>query len=421
MTPHIFHNIEFFAILPLVILLIVIARLVNVLFFKLIIMLSSLFFIGALPGITSSFVLFVGAIVVISWFLLFLWSKFVYFRQKSSFGIWVILSLLIVFKYPSVYDATIALIDNSELRSGLLPFFGISFLLLKLYSVFHDVKAKRVKSLNPIDFVCYFLFFPTFLSGPIFRYQKFVDSLELASTKPLGFGDLNIILPRFVLGCFKTFVLAGLLQPFALPFLSDTQLSVVSSVYLGLIFYYWYEYLNFSGYSDLSISTSKMMGIDVPENFNMPFLATSLTDVWRRWHISLAEWLRDYIYYPLLFGLMRTFVPSTKGLRAFLSATAIFITFSFCGLWHGEQLGMIVFGLLSGVVLGAEIMLTQLALPHLGNALHKTKARQYSFKFFSQVFTFHVAMFTFGPVLLTNEQFYLVCNTLVNALQKLAL
>jgi D-alanyl-lipoteichoic acid acyltransferase DltB (MBOAT superfamily) len=340
------------------------------------------------------------------------------FMPKSS--VWLMrlfwMSVVILFgilKFKVVFHLfnNVLNLDGDFVKS-LFPLLGFSFLAVKLFSFFVEVSAGRVKTINPIDYLVYFTFFPTFLSGPITRYPAFTKSVTAAAKSPTHWSVWQTQLPRFLIGCVKVFAVAGILKGLALPFLTDKELTVLMTVYIGAIAYYWYEYINFSGYSDLAISSSKVLGIEVPENFNYPFMATSLTDLWRRWHITLAHWLRDYIYYPLLFTLSKYLKPKGKLVNSILAAVSIFITFTICGFWHGEALGMILFGVLSGFVLGVETILTQ----NIGPKFKKFMKGRETLKLFynggARILTFHIALLTFGPVLLSNEQLKIVGATL---------
>lgn len=417
MTPAIFQNIEFFLLLPFALGLIILGAKLGGWSFKLAIIVTSVFFIAALPGIKGAYVLFMTAFMAVIWMV----GKIIVHDILQSVGSKArqatIATVVIVFvfsfiKYPTFKSLVLFPFGLDISLTSLVPILGFSFFGLKAYSFFADISAGRIKAINSLSFLAYFLYFPTFLSGPITRYPQFSQTLEKAAETEFSWMVLGEQAPRFVLGLFKTFVLAGLLSVHAIPFLTARQLTDPMTVYVGLVAYYWYEYMNFSGYSDLAITTSKILNIDIPENFNKPFLATSLTDLWRRWHMSLAHWLRDYIYYPLLFKLMNTLKPKRQFIQASLSSLSIFITFVLCGLWHGQAFGMILFGVLSGIVLGVEILLTQLAWPKVKGIVEKDGWVSLGYAGLSRIFTFHIAILTFGPVLMDDENILIAYNTL---------
>jgi D-alanyl-lipoteichoic acid acyltransferase DltB (MBOAT superfamily) len=417
MTPTIFQNIEFFVLLALAIGLVLLCGRLSGILHKLALIAASVFFILALPGIQWPYIQFMAAFIAAIWLvgrilLSQLWQSWSGAARGVSAAMVATLLVFCLIKFPTFGALFASPLDSNVTLTSLVPIFGFSFFGLKAYSFFADISAGRIKKLNELNLLIYFLYFPTFLSGPITRYPQFSKAVDEAGQTELSWDVARQQAPRFVLGLLKTFVLVGLLSPHAIPFLSERQLADPMTIYIGLIAYYWYEYMNFSGYSDLAITTSKAMNIDVPENFNKPFLATSLTDLWRRWHISLAHWLRDYIYYPLLFRLMSTFNPKGQFTRAGLSSVSIFSTFTICGLWHGEALGMILFGVLSGIVLGIEVMLTQVVWPKVKDVVEGDGWLRLGFSNLSRIFTFHVAILTFGPVLMETDKIFIAINTL---------
>lgn len=436
MTPHIFQNLEFFVFLPLAMALIILSQYISSLLsgrfkgsdfigshlFKLTLIGVSLFFLAGLPGLNWTYtylMLAVLAVGLVCGYVLLLVKK-----ALPNGSVWVLrlfwIAVVALFGFLK-FKVVFHLFNNvfkldAEFVKSLFPLLGFSFLAVKLFSFFVEIYAGKIKRINPVDYLVYFTFFPTFLSGPITRYPAFTKSVNAAARKVTHWTVWQTQLPRFLLGCVKVFAIAGILKGMALPFLSDKELAVAMTVYVGAIAYYWYEYMNFSGYTDLAVSSSKVMGIDVPENFNYPFMATSLTDLWRRWHISLAHWLRDYIYYPMLFTLSKYLKPKGKFLNSVLAAFSIFVTFTICGLWHGEKLGMIMFGVLSGLVLGFETIITQ----NIGPKFKKYMKGKDTLKLFynggARIVTFHIALLTFGPVLLSNDQLKIVASTIKNAL-----
>ncbi len=179
-------------------------------------------------------------------------------------------------------------------------------------------------------------YFPTLLSGPVTNYRHF-QGIEKAPSK----FDINeyvekYLVPgikRIVLGMVKKNLIAELLSSVALPFISiDTSSN--GRVVLAAYAYCIYVYLDFSGYTDLAVGLSKILKIEIPENFNNPFKARNPQDFWSRWHISLSKWLYEYIFAPVYAFLLRNF---PEKMRLFLPGIAIFVTFAFSGVWHGDE------------------------------------------------------------------------------------
>jgi membrane protein involved in D-alanine export len=154
---------------------------------------------------------------------------------------------------------------------------------------------------------------------------------------------------RIILGVLKREVVSEILSAAALPFLFTDRCTRWELVF-GIYCYYFYLYIDFSGYSDLAIGFSKVLGLNIPENFDKPFLARNPMDFWRRWHISLLNWLNEYILTPVYTFLLKncSFLPG-----GVLSFIAIFITMGFAGIWHGEDERYLLYGLFNAAVLWA--------------------------------------------------------------------
>ncbi|MCC6405579.1 MAG: MBOAT family protein [Planctomycetes bacterium] len=220
---------------------------------------------------------------------------------------------------------------------------GISFFTFQAMSYVIDVYRKEGEvQRNPFDFALYVAFFPQLIAGPIVRYrdvdqqikERFVDRAKFA----LG-------IRRFVVGLAKKALIADTL---ALP--ADKIFALlpaersVELAWLGIVCYALHLYFDFSGYSDMAIGMGKMFGFDFLENFDYPFISRSVTEFWKRWHISLSTWFRDYVYLPL--GGNR------KGTaRTYFNLVAIF---ALCGMWHGAGWNYLIFGLFQGLFLVAE-------------------------------------------------------------------
>ena len=216
---------------------------------------------------------------------------------------------------------------------------GISFFTFKCISYIVDTcrdPAKGTK--NIFRFALYVSFFPQITAGPITRFEQFGPQLENSRAMHLPEG-----LRRFVIGLGKKLILSGTLAQvtdgvFALT-APDVRLA-----WLGAIAYMLQIYFDFSGYSDMAIGASQMFGFHTPENFHYPYVAGSITDFWRRWHISLSTWFKDYLYIPL--GGNR------KG--KFRAALNKAVVFTLCGLWHGANWTFLVWGAWHGLLSALE-------------------------------------------------------------------
>ena len=215
---------------------------------------------------------------------------------------------------------------------------GISFFTFKCISYLVDLYRDRANGTkNIFQFALYVSFFPQITAGPITRFRDFRGQLTGRQT---AYGDG---LRRFVAGMGKKLILSG-----ALAQLADVAFSLTAPdirlAWLGAVAYMLQIYFDFSGYSDMAIGLGQCFGFHTPENFDHPYIAGSITDFWRRWHISLSTWFRDYLYIPL--GGNR------KGkLRAALNKA---IVFTLCGLWHGANWTYVIWGLWHGLLSAFE-------------------------------------------------------------------
>jgi D-alanyl-lipoteichoic acid acyltransferase DltB (MBOAT superfamily) len=226
----------------------------------------------------------------------------------------------------------------------IVPLVGVSYFILRALSlVFESRKGKIPQSIGCLETLNYLLFFPTLISGPIDRFARFQQDLQHRQTMDSRAWDE--CLWRIVLGLFKKFVLANTLALYAISN-QMTRFETLSTVEAWLAFYAWAGvlYLDFSGYCDVSISVGRLLGFRVCENFRMPYLSGNITEFWRRWHISLSEWLRDYVFLPVGMFLNRRL----KGHSLLAGCGAVLVTFTICGLWHGFEFRYLLWGILHG-------------------------------------------------------------------------
>lgn len=218
---------------------------------------------------------------------------------------------------------------------------GISFYTFQLLSYTIDVYRGRVNAQkNFILLATYIASFPQLIAGPIVRYADIEPQL---TKRVYSIDKLALGIRRFVLGLSKKVLLANSLGELCEIFKASKDLSILF-FWLYAVSFTLHIYFDFSGYSDMAIGLGKMLGFDFPENFNYPYISSSITQFWRRWHISLGSWFRDYLYIPL--GGNR--VSSSKWLFN------IFLVWFATGLWHGASWNFILWGLLYGLLLVIE-------------------------------------------------------------------
>jgi len=282
-------------------------------------------------------------------------SKFeeLIFNQK----LWVVISIcfnlifLVFFKYyyflTNSVDLFIDQFGFSQLRLDLLinvslPL-GISFYTFQSMSYTIDVYHNKIDATrNIIVFMTYVTMFPQLVAGPIVRFAEIESQLRQHS---VSFKMFSEGLQRFLIGFIKKVLIANPLGEIAdRIFAIDPGLHSTHIAWLGLVVYSFQIYFDFSGYSCMAIGLGRMFGFNFPENFNYPYLSRSLTEFWRRWHMTLSNWFRDYLYIPL----------GGSKVSGIITAKNLLIVFVLCGLWHGAKWNFIVWGLYHGLFLGLE-------------------------------------------------------------------
>jgi len=213
--------------------------------------------------------------------------------------------------------------------------------------VIHTIRDRQNGLLPPVTFteyMTYTIFFPSFAAGPIDRVERFI--LDLNKTKPRENFDWSDAGGRFVIGLFKKFVIADALATFALN--SDTATHVSSSTWFWVLLYaYAFQiYFDFSGYTDIAIGLAKIMGINLPENFNSPYLKSNLTLFWNSWHITLTQWFRSYFFNPMQREVRSSRFLITSWLLILILQVS---TMVLIGLWHGVALNFVIWGLWHGI------------------------------------------------------------------------
>ena len=269
-------------------------------------------------------------------------------KDKSKFIFITLLlidiSILFFFKYYGFAIECLGSIIGLDLKvkSISLPL-GISFYTFQQISYIADIYMQKIKpQRNLIDFATYITMFPQLIAGPIVKYDDIHKQLANRKESINKFGEG---VQRFIIGLGKKVILAnniGLIWT-QVKEVNLNDLSVVLS-WIGIIAFTLQIYFDFSGYSDMAIGLAKMFGFDFLENFDYPYISKSITEFWRRWHMSLGGWFREYIYIPL--------GGNKKG--TLIQVRNLFIVWFTTGLWHGASTNFIVWGLYFGVILFIE-------------------------------------------------------------------
>ena len=293
-------------------------------------------------------------------------------KSKAALVFSVVTNLLILgfFKYADFFILNINALTGLSIKLMHIPLpLGISFFTFQTMSYTIDVYRRKVQTeKNAVDFAAYVSMFPQLVAGPIVRYETVAEDLR---NRKHNWADIGAGMGRFVIGLGKKVLIADALGTLSANMLSPASPSVLAK-WLAILAYMLQIYFDFSGYSDMAIGLGRAMGFRFLENFNYPFIANSVSDFWRRWHISMGVWFRDYIYIPL--GGNRV-----SGLKW---ARNIFIVWFCTGLWHGASWNFILWGLYFGVLLALEKLF-------LGKWLEKLP------NFFRHVYTLLVVLISF--------------------------
>ncbi len=258
------------------------------------------------------------------------------------------IGILLVFKYSNFFTEQLAeLLSLFQIKITPTNFhlpLGISFFSFQAVSCIIDFYRKKDKTgrISLLDTALYISFFPQLVAGPIVRYDNFIPQLKY---REVHYAAFLYGLKRFAYGFAKKVLLSNNIAIVVDKiYAADPESLSTPVAWSASLLFCVQLYFDFSGYSDMAIGLARMFGIKIPENFNYPFAATSLGNMWRRWHISLSTWFRDYLYIPL--------GGSRKG--EFRTILNIWIIFLICGLWHGAAWHYILFGSISAFFITVE-------------------------------------------------------------------
>jgi len=307
--------------------------------------------------------IYIGLLVasIVLNYLFGIWVEYARDKKKHisliiTFSVLINLTILFAFKYVPFTVSSINHLASSSIPVPNIPFpIGISFYTFQAISYIMDVKRGRVNAQrNFINLGLYIAFFPRIVSGPIVRYQTMVDQLD---GRKESFKDFTEGVCRFSIGFAKKVILAGsLYEVVNLAFSTEpTQLSVLMA-WLGMFASSFLIYFDFSGYSDMAIGLGKMFGFSIPENFNYPYISVSIAEYWRRWHITMSQWFKDYVFLPVTLSKKVKYYPFTGKLIPVTRriTIAMFATWACTGIWHGAAWTFVVWGMYYFVLMVLE-------------------------------------------------------------------
>ena len=280
------------------------------------------------------------ALVLINYLLTVLLKKNKPSKAILILGIVINLSVLFFFKYLNFFVSDI--LGLQAVNLGIAAPLGISFLVFKSISLLIDIyKDPNNTDIKPLDVLLYISFFPQVTAGPIARYSQFASQLE---SRSYDLESVTLGIRRFVIGLSKKVIICSSLAKIV-----DTAFNMSGELdfrlaWVAAISYSLQIYFDFSGYSDMAIGLGNIYGFKTLENFDYPYVSDSIGNFWRRWHISLSSWFRDYLYIPL------------GGNRKGTLRTALnkLIVFTLCGFWHGANWTFMLWGFWHGLWIGVE-------------------------------------------------------------------
>ena len=269
-------------------------------------------------------------------------------RQKKrlvSIGVLIGIGTLVLFKYFNFFIisfrealSTLHVALNLQTLNIIIPV-GLSYYTFKTISYLLDVDKGKIKATTDwITFFTYVSFFPCILSGPIDKARTFIPQLEKKREFDYNMGVDG--LRQILWGLFKKVVIADNCAPIVDGIFENYHMLPASTLVFGAFFYTFQMYADFSGYSDMAIGLSRMIGFNVTKNFDHPFFSQNIAEFWRKWHISLTSWLTEYVFTPLSIAF--------RNLGKLGLILAIVINFTICGIWHGANWTYILFGFLHG-------------------------------------------------------------------------
>ncbi len=266
-------------------------------------------------------------------------------KQLLIVAITANLSLLAYYKYANFFVNNINSLAGTEWSLGgiILPL-GISFFTFTQIAFLVDTYQGKVKEYNFIHYLLFVTYFPHLIAGPVLHHKQMMPQFNAAATYRISLENIAIGLTFFTIGLAKKVLLADNLAEYATPVFDAAHNGVhpqLFGAWVGALAYTFQLYFDFSGYSDMAIGVSKIIGVNLPINFNSPYKAPNIIEFWRRWHMTLSQFLREYLYFPL--GGNR------KGpVRRYIN---LLITMLLGGLWHGANWTFVIWGGLHGLYL----------------------------------------------------------------------
>ncbi len=266
-------------------------------------------------------------------------------KLAHTIGVIGLIIILAIFKYlgflSGILNSLVSFVHqlpSFQIEKLFLPL-GISYIIFKYISYITDIYWGTLKKGSFVDLLCYGSLFTILEAGPIERFERMQPQLE-SSKIIFDVKHVEVAIERIIFGLLLKQVIANRLAEYTITFWQDpSKYSLVAQV-TALFGYSLQIYFDFAGYSSIAIGSSRLLGLKIMENFDNPYLSSNISQFWRRWHISLSDWIRDYIYFPL---------SQNQSNRFWILICVPIISMSLCGLWHGASWNFVIWGAWHGV------------------------------------------------------------------------
>ncbi len=284
----------------------------------------------------------------------------IYRKMTCTLGVIANLSLLAYYKYANFFVDNLNALTGSDivLTKVILPL-AISFFTFQQIAYLIDAYKEKVKEHRFWDYCLFVTFFPQLIAGPIVHHQEMLPQFQRKGLFDFMPRNFSIGFTIFFIGLFKKVVLADNIAPFGTSVFEAAEFGVsltMLEAWMGALAYTLQLYFDFSGYSDMAIGLARLFGIRLPINFNSPYKSKNIIEFWRRWHMTLSRFLRDYVYIPL----------GGNRLGSFNRYRNLIITMLLGGLWHGAAWNFVIWGGLHGLFLVINQWFIKLRLSHFG-------------------------------------------------------
>jgi|WetSurMetagenome_2_1015567.scaffolds.fasta_scaffold126389_2 alginate O-acetyltransferase complex protein AlgI len=339
-------------------------------------LLSSIFFYL----VTSAETFIIPVIIVVNTFIC---GKMIIQTQNAGrkkkyllIGLFINLGFLIFFKYINFIIVTVIggfnlishlvlakqVVNNSSIILQFAVPLGISFITIQAIGYLIEIQRGNINPEKNFGlFATYILFFPKLMSGPIERGNNFIK--QLYQKHEFNYEQVIEGLKRILFGLFLKLVVADRLAIYTNGMFTFPELHSGITLLVASVFFTIQLFADFAGYTDIAIGSAQLLGYRLAENFNAPFKSKSITEFWSRWHISLSNWLRDYLFLPISYSVARKYMKkSYKPLKVeYVSyISAVLITMTICGIWHGASWNFVIFGFLQGFIMTLELLTRKL-------------------------------------------------------------